>query len=269
MKKSFGAEENRNNTPSETENRNWALWCAHVLARVRFTPDHKAIEKELTAHYQDHCRDLERIGYEQSLAEERALTAMGDAGEVGLALDRAHKPWLGWLWEASRVLAAGLLLLLAVTLLGNSRYVLGEMIERTADQFTYQAPPASADCVVTEYATLYLAPGAVTERPEGGYEAKVDLWVETEDFRTDFLPWIQRYLSAVDDRGPIPLGGADENGVWPDNYLSRGYSRWTYGWTRHQVTLSLMLDHRPEWVEITYPYGGNDWVLRAEWEAAE
>ena len=83
----------------------WRDWCDRAVGHVRFRPDRKAIERELTDHYMDHRQDLRRIGYDPELASQRALRAMGDADEVGRALDRAHKPWLGWLWEASRVLA--------------------------------------------------------------------------------------------------------------------------------------------------------------------
>ena len=76
-------------------------------------------------------------------------------------------------------------------------------------------------------------------------------------------------MSVEDDQGPIPIDSRSEDGTWPDNYVSQGFSSVSYGWTRHQVVYSLYLDHRPEWVEITYPHGGNDWVLRAEWGAAE
>ena len=62
-------------------------WQAAVLAQVRFRPDRAAIEKELTAHYEDHVRDLERVGYDRKLAEQRALAAMGDAEAIGKALD--------------------------------------------------------------------------------------------------------------------------------------------------------------------------------------
>ena len=55
-----------------SEQRSWAFWCARVLGHVRFKPDRKAIERELTAHYEDHRLDLERIGYEPALAAERA-----------------------------------------------------------------------------------------------------------------------------------------------------------------------------------------------------
>ena len=77
-------------------------WCAAVVERVRFYPDHKAIENELTDHYIDHVRDLERFGFDNKLAHESALSAMGDAEKVGKAMDRAHKPWLGWLWVVSK-----------------------------------------------------------------------------------------------------------------------------------------------------------------------
>ena len=77
-------------------------WCDTVADQVRFKPDRKAIAKELAAHYEDHVRDLERVGYDWKLAQQRALAAMGDAAEVGRALDRVHKPWLGWMWIVSR-----------------------------------------------------------------------------------------------------------------------------------------------------------------------
>lgn len=77
-------------------------WIAEVLYCVRFLPDRKAIRQELEAHYEDHVRDLERLGYDHQLARKRALGTMGDPVEVGQALDRVHKPWLGWLWLASK-----------------------------------------------------------------------------------------------------------------------------------------------------------------------
>ena len=85
--------------------RDFEVWRQTVTDCVRFRPDRAAIAKELTDHFQDHVRDLERLGYDRALAEERTMKAMGDPVEVGQAMDRAHKPWLGWLWMASRWLA--------------------------------------------------------------------------------------------------------------------------------------------------------------------
>ena len=67
-------------------------WCKTVTDQVRFRPDRAAIARELHAHYEDHVKDLERIGFDSTLAEERALAAMGDAEQIGRAMDRAHKP---------------------------------------------------------------------------------------------------------------------------------------------------------------------------------
>lgn len=82
--------------------RDFSHWCAQVLRCVHFSPDRKAIEQELSAHYEDSVRDYERVGYEAALARERALRDLGDPEEVGRSLNRAHAPWLGWLWLVSR-----------------------------------------------------------------------------------------------------------------------------------------------------------------------
>ena len=37
-------------------------------------------------------------------AEVRLMNSMGDPAELGRELNQQHKPWLGWLWMASRVL---------------------------------------------------------------------------------------------------------------------------------------------------------------------
>ena len=78
-------------------------WCDEVVRLVRFKPDRPAIATELRHHYEDSVQDYLRIGFEEKLAEDRALRDLGDAEEVGRAMDRAHKLWLGRLWQASRV----------------------------------------------------------------------------------------------------------------------------------------------------------------------
>ena len=91
-------------------------WCEKVCGQVRFKPDHGSIRKELYSHMEDCCERLLASGLEQEAAEAAMLERMGDPEEVGRALDRVHKPWLGWLWKISRWLvilcAVGLVLLL-------------------------------------------------------------------------------------------------------------------------------------------------------------
>ena len=81
----------------------FSTWFQQVRKHIRFTPDHDAIERELTAHYEDHYQELLRLGYEEPLAQERTLRAMGDPEVVGKTLDAVHKPWLGWFWLISKV----------------------------------------------------------------------------------------------------------------------------------------------------------------------
>ena len=59
--------------------------------------------------------------------EQRVLASMGDPVELGRELNLQHKPWLGWLWMASRILlivsvclVIGLAVLLGVTALEES-----------------------------------------------------------------------------------------------------------------------------------------------------
>lgn len=110
---------------------NFRAWRATVVAQVRFWPDRKAIAKELTAHYEDHVRDLERLDYPQKLAEQRALDAMGDPEAIGRALNRVHKPWLGWLWIVSRVV----LILALVTALVLGVEPAGRWLQRAKNTF--------------------------------------------------------------------------------------------------------------------------------------
>lgn len=107
MKKSWRRHGITPNRSSERGNPAWRDWCRAVTDQVRFRPDRTAIEQELLAHLEDGAVDFERIGYDTAEAEKRALDAMGSAFLVGCALDRAHHPFLGWLWQATRVVAAG------------------------------------------------------------------------------------------------------------------------------------------------------------------
>ena len=88
-------------------------WAEQTAVFIRFKPDRSAVASELAAHLEDKYAMLERCGYDHQLAASRSLEAMGDPKAVGRALDRAHKPWLGWLWICSKTMppmAAGLIL---------------------------------------------------------------------------------------------------------------------------------------------------------------
>ena len=230
-------------------------WRATVVERVRFKPDRQAIAAELTAHYEDHVRDLERLDYPPELAKQRALEAMGDPEAIGRALDRVHKPWLGWLWRLSRWLMAAL----AVTAVCAGWFLDGAeaVYQRIQAQSGWEVPPLGSH-VELPYGDLWAAPGEI--RAENGlYAAEVELWLKLDSPGEDPEGFL--YALAVTGDGE-PLLRWD-GGEWEQD---RWRLTWeTEGWTRHQCTVILELDHRPERAEITYPYGNHDWTLRVEW----
>ena len=79
-------------------------WLDTAVSGIRFYLDRKNVRTELEGHIEDRTADLRRLfpDIPEREAYTRALAQMGDAEEVGRELARVHKPWLGWLWNASR-----------------------------------------------------------------------------------------------------------------------------------------------------------------------
>lgn len=100
-------------------------WLDTAVAGIRFGPDRKAVRAELHAHLEDKTADFQRIFPDISPeeAEARAVEEMGDAAEIGKELARLHKPWLGYLWRASKWVAAALVVVLvAINVLKNDYF---------------------------------------------------------------------------------------------------------------------------------------------------
>ena len=245
------------------------IWVDAVCQEVRFRPDRKGIETELRVHYEDHVKDLLRLGRSPELAAERALNAMGSAQEVGWALDRVHKPWLGWLWEASRCLAWALAVLALVTLFHTIGW--DSLAERTRGELSWEEPPASAAKVELEHGVLWAAPGDVTEE-DGHTVAEVRLWLQMRDpLGTE--PWYGTrswFLTWRDDRGELSHCKRDNAAwTWPESrYWVYNAEAASSGWTRYYQAVELVLDGPPQWAEVSYPLSGQDWTLRVEWEVA-
>lgn len=67
-------------------------YCAQVLAALRHLSreEKEAVRAELEAHMEDHACALMELGYDEQLAEERTMAAMGDPAEVGREMDRQY-----------------------------------------------------------------------------------------------------------------------------------------------------------------------------------
>lgn len=105
------------------------IWLDTAVRLIRFGPDRRAVREELAAHLEDKIADHLRLfpDMDEEEAETRALNEMGDAAEIGRALGKIHKPWLGYVWMASRVLViVGVLWLLATGLFRGDDAYLGD-----------------------------------------------------------------------------------------------------------------------------------------------
>ena len=87
-------------------------WLDRATAGIRFKPDREEVRAELAAHLEDKALDFQRIfpGLAEAEARERAASYMGDPEEIGKELAKVHRPWLGYLWRASKVLIVLLVL---------------------------------------------------------------------------------------------------------------------------------------------------------------
>ena len=85
----------------------WEVWLNLAVGGIRFKPDRAAVRAELEAHLEDKKADLCRIFPDMTReeAETRAVESMGDAWQVRERLAKIHKPWLGYLWRLSQILA--------------------------------------------------------------------------------------------------------------------------------------------------------------------
>ncbi|NBI09267.1 hypothetical protein D1641_04440 [Colidextribacter sp. OB.20] len=101
-------------------------WLDIAVSGIRFGPDRAEVRQELLEHLEDKAADLARVfpDIPEKEAQERALSAMGDPEELKTSLAKVHKPWLGYLWTASQVLAIAAVLL-AVVLCG-----VGALVDR-------------------------------------------------------------------------------------------------------------------------------------------
>ena len=67
-----------------------------LLEQVRFRQAHDGIEKELKAHMEDQIADYMADGMDRNSAEKAAVADMGDPVEVGISMDRVHRPKIAW-----------------------------------------------------------------------------------------------------------------------------------------------------------------------------
>ena len=70
-------------------------WLMAATSKIRFPPDRKAVQQELSGHIEDLCDHYTITGLDPEAAEAAALQAMGNPAEIAEDLGRIHRPWMG------------------------------------------------------------------------------------------------------------------------------------------------------------------------------
>ena len=246
-------------------------WLDTAVKGIRFGPDRRAARAELAAHMEDKAADLRRIFPDMTAqeAEERALSEMGDPAEVGKALAKIHRPWLGWLWRASQGALAVMLLLLALAganvILGSAS--LGGWYGRESGRRANQ-DGAVVLAPVEERAALE---GCTITAPEavlwtGGEGKELEVVLRVEDLRF----WRKgggqlALISAVDDLGGRYNSQYERRlGLWSgqgDIHVLRD------GWGPFHQTYLLRvtgIDPAARWVRLDYDWLGRGFSLTVD-----
>lgn len=79
-------------------------WLDEATSKIVFGPDREIVRRELEGHLLDRQERYLAQGMDEAAAEEAAVADMGDPSEIAEELGRIHRPWWGWIWQASRVL---------------------------------------------------------------------------------------------------------------------------------------------------------------------
>lgn len=280
-------------------------WCGQVTDQVRFKPDRAAIAKELTAHYEDHVRDLERLDYPQKLAEQRALDAMGDPELIGKALNRVHQPWLGWLWLASRVVLILTLITAFVSLPGTGGFfhMVGNTVFPPEDPGAYQLEISryealneqkgnsiwhamgtlEAQSVKIPGYTLSLVKGAWWQYSDQFYRGVCLLRVEPDhlwygmpdDVLDDLVmrgstgvPLCNEHFNPFPSQDPsnwFSISGASNVVATPEN-PNRYRLEDSRDLDGWYLLMTMTTSQKAEWTDLSFPYGDNNWSFRIMWE---
>lgn len=119
-------------------------YCAQVLAGLRHLScdEKEAVRAELEAHMEDHICALLDLGYDQQLAEERTMAAMGDPEEVGREMDKQYPRYWDKITGASAIVSV---VMIFVMVLGIGS--LGFLWDSIA--FRFRAPVNRSDMAYT------------------------------------------------------------------------------------------------------------------------
>ena len=82
-------------------------WLDTATGKIRFTPDRKAVRRELQDHLEDRMEAGRAKGLSAYEAECAATAAMGDPEALAEDLAKVHAPWWGYFQRLTTVALVG------------------------------------------------------------------------------------------------------------------------------------------------------------------
>jgi hypothetical protein len=273
-------------------------WCERAVALIKYKPDRKKIQAELHAHIEDKYEALAAGGMTSVQAEEQAVSAMGDAGEIAKALAKIHKPFWGYMLRLTKIVLAFVAVLMIFSLAGFSDRVYicaepdsmfhAERFENgnynTSECVFSIEPNVSASCdgytfTVTK-AALWHDEGILTdEEPivsvgsgaEGESAESYTLYYLMTV--TSPLPWaeyaeIPRRMYAVDSLGNYYYSCYDN--AYTDELALRGNPyRTSYFTYTYSMWTNSFASQDAQWLEFRYERDGRSIALRVDFPGGE
>ena len=268
-------------------------WLDTATSKIRFTPDRKAVRREL----QDHLEDRMEAGKAQGLspyeAEAAATAAMGDPVALAEELGRIHSPWWGRLWRLSQWALAIVLLATVFSAVPRLREYL---------QYQMYDPPFPFSAEEGSYTREYYADYTKEIRVPKVWD--IDGSVELGHYRfTVSGAWVEEWTVSGEDPYPVrqlvitlradtwrfwePLSDSqfmildnmaadDGSKIYyygmdppaekeePLSLFCETFQRGATTWLRVELNQTQEIDDWsvPDWVDIPVGYGGD--VLRVD-----
>ncbi len=251
-------------------------WVERAVKHIRFLPDRFGVRWELQNHMEDRYEALTAGGLDERAAAEQTVAAMGDADEVGRALNRLHSPLLGWAWLLSCA-AVFLALLLCLSHMAfrpettteypmlrdsgafteTERSVYDKIDQEEHIQTRTRLWESGAAGTCGDY--TFTVPKAALWTHTGVDDGRYDLYLQfraARKFWTPHLRW--NAVSAFWFADSLGNRYDDCGGDWyPEEYMA----------SARTLGLDLVLYDFPpdaEWVELHYHREGYDLVLRVD-----
>lgn len=266
----------------------FARFCNAVCEKIRFRPDRPGVYEELLAHLQDSAALLEEEeGMEGAQAAEEAVKRMGDAEEIGILLDKAHSPLLGWLWILSKWFL-GISLVLAFFALwpidelrslfywpwpeelfyADRKEILkqgGPSEKVRLGAYTFQIEEATLqDTWTPDYPDIYT--GNYGPEVWQTLELNITLRSYTPLFYLD-EPNLNSFLSLEGSEGQVYLNSWHPDADRSQPLLQTSYSHPLFFWREYRLSMYVDYGQREEffknqWLDLVYEREGNTFRIR-------